>query len=849
MITLKRSQKILADQVHQAYRVVSGRVLVFLQPYAAQGIQKQMFLREVEPGDMIPSLNLTDKKNGMRFSLFLFAEEETELESTENTEEVKKVFYAPVLSQTEGDKEDLERKLLALYYQKLENSKDRMQNMYHRAETSGKHSEVIVHSIFQKKRERRLSSVTRTGNSRYDAAAYLCSILRIPIASPGRIEKACKGNMSLNDIARISGFICREITLEKGWQKEIAEPMLCSYGQDSNLCVCIPGHGKKPEILDPETGKIRRAKKEDIMSLNDHAWIFHRPFQKDKVDMMDITRMAAENFSVRDLIWLLLCMFLVTLVGIETADLSKMIYDVIIPQGDKEVLWGTGGVFFLLLLSGICFSVSQNLIAWRIDSRVRYTLQAAVYERVFQLPESFFGRRNSAEQAYRIQLLTSSYMRIYNNAAQIILQGVFSLLYLWKMYHYSAKLSRIAAVFLIWNILVTVGVGMRDRAAQREKSRATGKMRAFLYQALGGIETIRSFGAENDVLNVQMKLTGNVVLSEKQAAENQKLSAMLKTLNNALPVIVMYYVYATGNTGISIGAFMGFIMVFLSFSSVMCMVASNSMEMIAMLPMMRDASELLSIQPESSARGEIPDQIKGEIQLSHVSFGYGNDGDLILKDFSLHISPGEYVAVVGETGSGKTTLLRLLLGFERPQAGKIYYDGIPLERFSMPELRRQIGVVLQDGCLFSGSIAQNIRITNQQAGMEEVRKAAADAGILELIDRLPMGMDTFISEEGRTFSGGEKQRLLIARALVGNPKILFLDEATSSLDNRVQEEICKNLEKYHATRLVIAHRLSTIEHCDRILVLDKGQIVESGTFEELMEKQGKFFKLAKNQML
>lgn len=848
MITLKRSQKILADKAYQAYRVVSGRVLVFLQPYSTEGIQKQMFLREAERGDIIPSLNLTDKKNEMYFSLFLFAEEETELENTENTEEVKKAFYASVLDQMEEEQKAPEMELLMFYYQKRENSKGRVQNMHHREETSENHREVIIHSVFQKKRERRLSSVVRTGNSRYDAAAYLCSILRIPIASLRRIEKACKGNISLNDIARISDFVCREVTLENGWQKEIAEPMLCS-SQSDDLCLCIPGYGKKLEILDPKTGRIHRAKAEDLRNLNNHAWVFHRPFQKEKVDITDVTRMAAGNFSVRDLLLLLLCMFLVTVTGIETANLSQMIYDVIIPQGDSGVLWGIGGVFFLLMLSGLCFSVSQNLIAWRIDSRVRYTLQAAVYERVFQLPESFFGRRNSAEQAYRIQLLTSSYMRIYNNAAQIILQSTFSLMYLWKMYHYSAKLSRIAVVFLMLNIIVTVAAGMRDRAVQREKSRATGKMRAFLYQALSGIETIRLFGAEDDVLNEQMKLTGNVVLSEKKAAENQKLSAMFRTLNNVLPVIVMYYIYAAGNTGISIGAFMGFIMMFLSFSSVMCMVASNGMEMTAMLPMMKDASELLSVQPESSAKGEIPNRMKGEIQLSHISFGYGNDRELILKDFSLHISPGEYVAVVGETGSGKTTLLRLLLGFERPQTGKIYYDGISLERFSMPELRRQIGVVLQDGCLFSGSIAKNIRITNPQAGMEEVRQAAADAGILELIDRLPMGMDTFVSEGGRTFSGGEKQRILIARALLGNPKILFLDEATSSLDNRAQEEVCKNLEKYHATRLVIAHRLSTIEHCDRILVLDKGQIVESGTFEELMEKQGKFFELAKNQML
>ena len=852
-ITLKCTQKILSDQPQLAYRIVSGHVRVFLQPCSEQGMQRQMFLDESGEGSIIPSMNQVYEQNQVlvRFRLLISAVEDTILETVENTEEIRRNFFASLMFFEENYefKEEPETELLHIYQEKQQESISRIQKAQSHTSTSESQSADTVTSVFMGGWERRISSIEHSGNPIYDAAAYMSSVLRLPIASYEKVHKACGEEILLEDIARISGFICRKVSLEAGWRHRITEPVLCKHREDDTMCVCIPGRSGHMKILTPSTGKVSKAKPEELQALSPSAWVFHRPFEKENVSFIDITKLAAKGFSLSDVFFLILCMLLITGVGLQMANLNQIIFDTIIPQGDRDMLLGIGGVILACTVGSLCFSITKNLISYRIDSRIRYTLQAAVYERVFHLPESFFRNRDSAEQAYRIQLLNSSYMRIYDNAAQILLQGGFSLLYMWKMHQYSSVLSHIGTVFLVFNILITIGIGCMDRIMQRKKSRSIGRQRSFLYQALSGIEAIRVSGAEDEVMNVNMKQTAEAGLADKGSADNRRLSAMLGTLNNALSIMVLYYVYVTGGIGISIGAFMGFVTAFSTFSVAMCMVASNSMNIISMFPMLRDSSVFLKVTPESSCKGEIPEHLEGDIQLSHVSFAYGKDQKPVLQDISMHILPGEYVAVVGETGCGKSTLLRLLLGFEKPLAGKIYYDGITMDRFSMPELRRQIGVVLQDGSLLAGSIYKNIRIACPSATAEQIRQAVEDAGLQDVIDSMPMGMDTLVSEQGRTLSGGQKQRILIARAIVGEPRILFMDEATSSLDNHSQAKICESLEKYHATRLVIAHRLSTVEHCDRIIVLDKGRIVESGTYAELIEKKGKFFELAQNQMI
>lgn len=807
IIELRRFQKLITEESDRAYRIHKGSIRVFLQPVYNGKLQRQMFWGEYQEEDEIPSLNHRETSGNVDkwYYFVITALEETELELMDRC-----------------PKDTAWRKELLLQYERAQEE-----------------STLRIH--------RRKDKTPRIQNAEYQAASSLCQLQKIPIASYDKIRKAVGEEPEMDDIARISGFICRQVVLEKGWQHRLSEPVLCHLNQE--WCIGIPGKYGKIHFLFPSDGKVRKVHDEELEKMDSTAWFFHRSFQNERVNIKDIIQLTAEVFSVWEVFFLLVCMFLITWIGIRMAYLSRMIYDVLIPLGDQSMIWGIAGIFLACVAANLCFTIAKNLISYRMESRVRYTLQAAVYERVFHLPEKFFRNRDSAEQAYRVQLLTSSYIRFYTNSIQILLQGGFSLVYLWKMHSYSSVLSHIATLFLILNVLITILIGWLDRISQRSKSRAIGRFRSVLYQTLSGIEVIRTFGAEDDILQTHMKQIEQVGSADKRSADNHRFSSMLGTLNNALTIIILYHVYATANTGITVGAFMGFITLFLSFSGTMCMVAQNSMDIISMMPMIKDSSIFFREIPERSGKGEIPEKLEGDIQLSHVSFAYGRNQKPVLQDISIHIQPGEYVGIVGETGCGKSTLLRLMLGFEKPVSGQIYYDGIATESYSLPELRRKVGVVLQEGSLFSGSIYRNIKIANPKATPEQVRRAVEDAGLAGVVERMPMGLNTFVSEQGRTLSGGEKQRILIARAIVGCPKIIFFDEATSSLDNISQSHISESLKKYQATRVVIAHRLSTIVHCDRIIVLDQGQIKEIGTYQELMEKRGKFFELTQKQII
>ncbi len=258
---------------------------------------------------------------------------------------------------------------------------------------------------------------------------------------------------------------------------------------------------------------------------------------------------------------------------------------------------------------------------------------------------------------------------------------------------------------------------------------------------------------------------------------------------------------------------------------------------------------ILEALPESTGEADLPGELTGDIEISNVTFGYDPDEEPVLRDVSLHITAGEYVGIVGTSGSGKSTLLKLMLGFEKPRMGRIYYDSQDINGLDKRELRKKFGVVLQDGGLVPGSIYENITITAPEVSMKRVEETIREVGLTEDISSMPMGLNTIVSDEAGTISGGQRQRILIARAIVGRPGIIFLDEATSALDNETQARVAETLERLPSTRVVIAHRLSTVKNCDRILVMDRGRIREEGSCQELMEKRGLFYELAERQLL
>jgi ATP-binding cassette subfamily C protein len=251
---------------------------------------------------------------------------------------------------------------------------------------------------------------------------------------------------------------------------------------------------------------------------------------------------------------------------------------------------------------------------------------------------------------------------------------------------------------------------------------------------------------------------------------------------------------------------------------------------------------------ENDGESELPGNITGDISIQHVSFAYGDNQKPVLRDICLDILPGEYIGIVGASGCGKSTLLKLLLGFEVPDSGQIFYGGQDLRTLDKQALRKNLGVVLQNGKLIAGSIYENITVTAPEATMTDVQSVLEAVGLKDDVAQMPMGVQTVLSESSGTISGGQQQRIMIARAIIGKPAVLIFDEATSALDNLTQAAVCASLDKMNVTRIVVAHRLSTIRTCDRIVVLQDGSVAEEGNYETLMKSKGLFYQLASRQI-
>ena len=326
-----------------------------------------------------------------------------------------------------------------------------------------------------------------------------------------------------------------------------------------------------------------------------------------------------------------------------------------------------------------------------------------------------------------------------------------------------------------------------------------------------------------------------------------RINSVITTAISLFSTIVLYYLAVS--TGINQSDYLAFTAAYGSVMGAFSSLAGISLSVGKIKPVLEMAEPFLKTEPETADNKEMVTKLSGSIELNNVYFRYTENSPYIVNNLSLKIKNGEYVAVVGKTGCGKSTLMRLLLGFEKPEKGAVYYDGKDLNRLDLGSLRRRIGTVMQDGGLLHGDIFSNIIISAPDLTPDDAWEAAETAGLADDIRAMPMGMQTVISEGHGGISGGQKQRLMIARAIAPKPKILMFDEATSALDNKTQKQVSEALDKMGCTRIVIAHRLSTIRHCDRILVLDGGRVIEEGTYEELIKRDGYFAELVERQRL
>ena len=445
--------------------------------------------------------------------------------------------------------------------------------------------------------------------------------------------------------------------------------------------------------------------------------------------------------------------------------------------------------------------------------------------------------------SYISQLVSMVYSMLYSAG----MNSLFSLIYITQIFRYAPSLVIPALCIIAANIALYVFTSLIQIQNARERMGLSAKESGMSYSLISGIQKIRLSGSEKRVFSRwgnlyanRLSLTYNPHWAIKNNSTIASAIGLIGTLvfyhvaiNNHIAYEEYYAFYSA--YGVVYGAFLG--------------ITSLATQVAGIKPIIEMVDPILKEKPEISEGKEYITSITGSIEVSNISFRYEDSMPYVLQNLSFRINSGQYIAVVGKSGCGKSTLVRLLLGFEIPEKGAIYYDGKDLTSIDLKSLRQRIGTVTQNGKLFSGSIYENIVISAPWLTINDAWEAAEVAGLADDIRAMPMGMHTMIAEGAGGFSGGQKQRMMIARAIAPKPKVLIFDEATSALDNITQKKVSDALDNLNCTRIVIAHRLSTIQHCDRILVLDGGKIIEDGTYDELLAKNGFFADLVARQIV
>jgi ABC-type bacteriocin/lantibiotic exporter with double-glycine peptidase domain len=388
----------------------------------------------------------------------------------------------------------------------------------------------------------------------------------------------------------------------------------------------------------------------------------------------------------------------------------------------------------------------------------------------------------------------------------------------------------------------------------RPLQRLTGELSGMVVQLIDGVAKLRVAGAEERAFAYWGKQFSQQQILHRRI---RRIADCLTVVHAVLPTLALVVLFwgamrtlqdpaTAGSDGFTTGTFLAFYIAFGVFMRGATSLSTTLIDLVDVATLWERSKPILAASPEVDCTKANPGRLSGKLALDRVTFRYQAQGPVVLANVSLHAEAGEFIALVGPSGSGKSTLLRLLLGFDDPECGTVYYDGRDLARLDVVAVRRQLGTVLQQSQIMAASIFENIAAGGLLT-RHDAWEAARAAGLAEEIAALPMGMHTFVDAGGRNLSGGQRQRLLLARALARKPAIVLLDEATSALDNRTQAIVTASLERLQATRLVIAHRLSTIRQAHRIYVLDGGQIVQQGTFAELAHQDGVFAQLMARQ--
>ena len=653
----------------------------------------------------------------------------------------------------------------------------------------------------------------------------------------------------LAEVLAASGVRARRVRLDTGdrWWTGDSGPMLAFRAADGRPVALLPrsfGHYRQVDPVQRHKTRVTATVSE---SLRSQAWVFYTPLNSASAAPRDLLRIARKGVSA-DLVRFVASGLAGGLVMLLPAIVLGIVADEIIPTGETDLLYPMTAALATFAVIGALLHVLRGTSLMRLEGRATSRMEASFWDRMLRLSPAFLHRYPSGDLAMRGMMFQNLRDAAHGLVGNSVLAIAFLSPALVVTFYYDALLGSVTVAFGLLSLAVTVALGMCQIAPHGRVIRAVQHLSGQLFQLINGISQLRVAGAEGSAFAAWAR-----DYREQKHAELRvgTFEQHLRACGEALPflagaALILAATLADRET-LPVGDFLVVYALLMLFQSAVTSLSSSFGAVAASVPAFKQLQPLLSEPPEVDVDGESVNHLDGEVAFDHVSFRYDPDGPLILDDVSMRAGPGEFVAIAGESGAGKSTLLQLALGLHQPSAGAVYYDGRDLKHLNIRQLRRRIGVVPQDVQLHPEDVWDNIVGDYEDATSEEVWNAARVAAVDRVISAMPMGMMTSVGASASVMSGGESQRIVIAHALIRNPRILFFDEATNWLDNESQAEVMNNLAGIAATRIVIAHRLSTLRQADRIYVMSAGRVVQQGSFAELAATEGPFQDLVRRQ--
>lgn len=701
---------------------------------------------------------------------------------------------------------------------------------------------------------RRIGSATETGGAAqlsepssdpFDAAIQFIGRIEDFAVQPGR---AISGNPDfearLEQAALASKFRYRLVVLQEPWWREEGPPLLVRIRDtdEARVAVCSGGRYR---LHDPVSGDVRSVTADIARTISPDGYMLYAALPN-RLTPGVLSRFALHGAG-GEIRSLLLSGGIAVMLGFIIPVVTGAVVASAIPEGRPAMIWELALLVAAAGLGVAGFTFGRSFAMIRASSLINLRLQSAIWDRILRLPTAFFRNYSTGDLAQRVLAVDRARRVLTGPVLNGLLSGLFAMAGFILMLLYDLRLALYGLGFALLTGITLLLIARRQLVHTGIATDLKGRVVGRVIDILGGVGKLRVAAAEERAFEQWSIRFAAERRATWQAARLRALQAVTVTVLPALGTLGMFAVAGLRDEPIDLASFSAFSAAFAQFVAAAAMFGLSLSMSLDAVPYIRRFMPILDAVPEVDDGGTDPGRLSGEIRLSGVSFRYTDSGAPVLDGIDIEVRPGEFVAIVGPSGSGKSTLLRLLLGFERPGSGAVFYDGQDLARLDVRLVRRQIGTVLQSAGLTPGSIHDNIAGA-RRLGEEEVMAAAELAGLADDIRAFPMGLETIVAEGGGTLSGGQRQRVMIARALIGKPACLLFDEATSALDNRTQSIVSGSLAALKVTRIVIAHRLSTIRNADRILVIERGRLVEEGTYADLMERRGAFFRMAERQL-